>query len=67
MTIFGLGLNGCATKKNEFFFIYGKKFPWPLSRGGRAKGLSGRAIKKRTFFAASLNELWIYVYVEYAL
>ena len=30
-----------------------KKFLWPLSRGGGAKGLS--ATKKRTFFAASLS------------
>ena len=37
--------------------MQGKKFPWPLSRGGGggAKGLSGRATKKITFLAASLS------------
>ena len=45
----GGGLNGCATKgKRTFFLMQGKKFLWPPSRGGEAKGLSGRATKKLT-------------------
>ena len=43
---------GCATKEKRFFLMKGKKFLWPLSRGGGgAKGLRGRATKKITFFA----------------
>ena len=46
------GLNGCATKeKRTFSLMEGKKFLWPISRGGGGpKGLSGRATKKITFF-----------------
>ena len=41
-------LNGCVTKEKRFFFNVRKKFLW----WGGAKGLSGRATKKITFFAA---------------
>ena len=47
-------LNGCAPKEKRTFFNARKKAPWPLSRGGGAKGRSGRATKKELFFAASL-------------
>ena len=48
----GRGLNGCATKeKRTFFVMQGKKFIWPLSRGGGAL-VAG----KELFFAASLTE-----------
>ena len=51
----GEGLNGCATKD---IFYARKNVPMATKprRGGGAKGLSGGATKKRTFFAASLME-----------
>ena len=43
-------------KKKELFFNVRKKvFIVTKPRGGGAKGLSGRATKKRTFFAAFLT------------
>ena len=56
----GRGLNGCATKEKKNFFIVRKKVPMvtkpeAMPGGGGANGLSGRAIKKKPFFAASLT------------
>ena len=53
-------LNGCATKEKDNFFNVRKKVPMgtkPMGAGGGTKGLSGRATKKRTFFAASIIQL----------
>ena len=50
------GVAGVPLWEKDFFLMLGKKFLWPLSRGGGAKGLHGRATKKRTFFAASLRD-----------
>ena len=43
-----------------------KKFLWPLSRGGGAKSLSGRATKKRTFFCV-FPELMHFLQTRYNL
>ena len=44
-------------RKKEPFFIVRKKVPIATKpRGGGAKGLIGRATKKRTFFVASLTK-----------
>ena len=51
----GWGLNGCATKEKRIYFLM---FLWPLSRGGGAKSLSGRATKKITFFFAASLTYW---------
>ena len=52
----GGGLNGCATMERRTFFNVRKKGPTATKPRGGAKGLSGRATKKRTFFAASLRK-----------
>ena len=43
---------GVPLRKKDFFFYARKKVPMAPKprRGGGAKGLSGRATKKRTFF-----------------
>ena len=50
-----VGLNGCATKEKKNFFDVRKKVPKATKPRRGAKGLSGRATKKRSFFAASLS------------
>ena len=48
------------------FFIYLLfiAFYLPLSRGGRAKGLSGLSTKKLTLFAASLRQIKQHVFLR---
>ena len=50
----GGGLTGVPLRK-FFFFNVRKKVPMTTKQRGRAKGLSGRAIKKRTFFTQERN------------
>ena len=42
-------------EKNNFFYMYGKKFPWPLSRGGGGvkRPYWPGHYEKNFFFAAS--------------
>ena len=47
----GGGLNGCATKEKRTYFYCEEK-----SSYGGAKGLSGRATKKRIFFPGPLRK-----------
>ena len=52
----GGGVKGRAIKKKLFLEPFVPTFQRPLSsRGGGGLGLNGPAIKRRTFFAASLT------------
>ena len=52
----GGGLNECATKEKRIVLMQGKKFLWPLSRGGGGlKALAAGPQRKEPFLAASLK------------